>query len=215
MVYYTSLPLIMQHSPDHHGGAASQGGCPGSVSPTTSAALQLGLSPPPHHHHQIINLSNNITLQAVGDQSQFGHHHPSLGHHESSPPPPVSSSALHSSVAKLGAAIAGIDYSMPRLSPPMLATVPPTKSKQTNFKCDQCNMCFGSKSAHTSHMKSHIKQQSQQYQQPSPPAGQGALDLANGQMPRPNDQYQCDVCKKTFAVPARLVSFNRWLSQKI
>lgn len=65
-----------------------------------------------------------------------------------------------------------------------------------SFKCDQCNMTFTTKSAHTSHIKSHAKQQLT--------ANTGNIN-GNQQM-QSSDPYQCDVCKKTFAVPARLVS---------
>lgn len=79
----------------------------------------------------------------------------------------------------------------------------PSATQKTQFKCEQCNMCFGSKSAHTSHMKSHSKQFQQQSingqvgTSPSPPSSASNAS---------SDPYQCDVCKKTFAVPARLVS---------
>lgn len=73
--------------------------------------------------------------------------------------------------------------------------------KQTKlFKCEQCNMTFTTKSAHTSHIKSHAKQQN---------ASQHAINTSNingNQQMQSSDPYQCDVCKKTFAVPARLVS---------
>lgn len=80
----------------------------------------------------------------------------------------------------------------------------PTQKKPTpqksQFKCEQCNMVFGSKSAHTSHTKSHAKT-----------AQQNGLIPAIGDLstmgPTSADPYQCDVCKKTFAVPARLVCF--------
>lgn len=107
--------------------------------------------------------------------------------------------------------------------------------QKPQFQCDQCNMCFGSKSAHTSHMKSHAKyatqqlmqmQQQQHQQSPhstSPPIAHSDLEAtaaglnltqASDQaaagvaatMATNSDPYQCDVCKKTFAVPARLVS---------
>jgi hypothetical protein len=72
--------------------------------------------------------------------------------------------------------------------------------KQTkSFKCEQCNMMFTTKSAHTSHLKSHAKQAAAQN-----PAN---TSIASGsQQLQSSDPYQCDVCKKTFAVPARLVS---------
>lgn len=71
-------------------------------------------------------------------------------------------------------------------------------TKQTkSFKCDQCNMTFTTKSAHTSHIKSHAKQQATQLQ---------TANVNPNQQMQSSDPYQCDVCKKTFAVPARLVS---------
>lgn len=68
----------------------------------------------------------------------------------------------------------------------------PTKS----FKCEQCNMTFTTKSAHTSHIKSHAKQQ----------VSANSSNINGSQQMQSSDPYQCDVCKKTFAVPARLVS---------
>uniref|UniRef100_A0A182Q196 C2H2-type domain-containing protein n=1 Tax=Anopheles farauti TaxID=69004 RepID=A0A182Q196_9DIPT len=92
----------------------------------------------------------------------------------------------------------------------------------SKFRCDQCNISFGSKSAHTSHMKSHAKHAQQQQQQQGGKAngdktveGSAAGGSLNSspqqqqqQQPQP-DPYQCDVCKKTFAVPARLVRHYR------
>ncbi|XP_065094059.1 Krueppel homolog 1 isoform X2 [Ochlerotatus camptorhynchus] len=74
------------------------------------------------------------------------------------------------------------------------------------FRCEQCNINFGSKSAHTSHMKSHAKQQQQAIGESK--GGTSSKGLMNGQA-TPADPYQCDVCKKTFAVPARLVRHYR------
>ena len=89
---------------------------------------------------------------------------------------------------------------------------PPASIQQNNskFKCEQCNMSFGSKSAHTSHMKSHAKQ----YAANKLPT----MVQANGAIPTPtngSDPYQCDVCKKTFAVPARLVRFYQIIVKTI
>lgn len=73
--------------------------------------------------------------------------------------------------------------------------------KQTkSFKCEQCNMTFTTKSAHTSHIKSHAKQQN------SSQLNASASIINGNQQMQSSDPYQCDVCKKTFAVPARLVS---------
>lgn len=88
---------------------------------------------------------------------------------------------------------------------------------RNHFFCDQCNMVFGSKSAHTSHMKSHMKFAAQQ----ATAAAAGDLNPVDGQegssvgpfnggamtgSGNGGDPYQCDKCNKTFAVPARLVS---------
>lgn len=91
------------------------------------------------------------------------------------------------------------------LSPsPQLHRLPTSSQKKTTqqksqFKCDQCNMVFGSKSAHTSHVKSHAKTAQQNGQVAA------ASDLNSALGASSSDPYQCDVCKKTFAVPARLV----------
>lgn len=71
-----------------------------------------------------------------------------------------------------------------------------------SFKCEQCNMMFTTKSAHTSHIKSHAKQQGATQNSASP------SNISGTQQMQSSDPYQCDVCKKTFAVPARLVSAN-------
>lgn len=68
-----------------------------------------------------------------------------------------------------------------------------------SFKCEQCNMTFTTKSAHTSHIKSHAKQQQ---------ITASTSNINGNQQMQSSDPYQCDVCKKTFAVPARLVSFS-------
>jgi hypothetical protein len=72
-----------------------------------------------------------------------------------------------------------------------------------SFKCEQCNMSFTTKSAHTSHIKSHAKQLAASSQ------NAGASNNNSSQQMQSSDPYQCDVCKKTFAVPARLVSVER------
>lgn len=74
------------------------------------------------------------------------------------------------------------------------------------YKCDQCSMFFGSKSAHTSHLKSHAKSNAAVRQ--STTNATVAASMPNGNAAS-TDPYQCDVCKKTFAVPARLVRHYR------
>lgn len=88
------------------------------------------------------------------------------------------------------------------------------KVQKPQFKCEQCHMSFGSKSAHTSHMKSHAKQYQGQQSTPN----QGIIGIVPSLSPTivtstngttSAEPYQCDVCKKTFAVPARLVRHYR------
>lgn len=83
---------------------------------------------------------------------------------------------------------------------PISTTTNPNGSgtAKQQFKCDQCNMFLGSKSAHTSHMKSHNKT-----------TNGTRANGNNGNGTASSDPYQCDVCKKTFAVPARLVRHYR------
>lgn len=89
----------------------------------------------------------------------------------------------------------------------------PQGKARAQFFCDQCDMVFGSKSAHTSHMKSHLKYATAATSAIASGSGDGSQAQAAG---TPNvaatpggggsDPYQCDKCNKTFAVPARLVS---------
>lgn len=94
------------------------------------------------------------------------------------------------------------------------------------FKCEQCGMTFGSKSAHTSHTKSHAKNgelsmlsnvnavTNGNAMSPGVEVNEAGVPLGIPKTPqlKPNatvnggDPYQCNVCQKTFAVPARLVS---------
>lgn len=86
--------------------------------------------------------------------------------------------------------------------PQSISTTTTTNANGTvkqQFKCDTCNMFFGSKSAHTSHMKSHNKTTN---------GTRANANNGNGTTTS-SDPYQCDVCKKTFAVPARLVRHYR------
>lgn len=90
----------------------------------------------------------------------------------------------------------------------------PTRGSRSQFFCDQCDMVFGSKSAHTSHMKSHLKYTATgtTVAVPVEATGNGAEgNFSASAAPGvggggSGDPYQCDKCNKTFAVPARLVS---------
>ncbi|XP_016971546.1 Krueppel homolog 1-like isoform X1 [Drosophila rhopaloa] len=103
-------------------------------------------------------------------------------------------------------------------------------ANKPQFKCDQCGMTFGSKSAHTSHTKSHAKNADLSL---NAGVGAGAAASASTTAKEMNDAglpvgipksptikplanvaagadpYQCNVCQKTFAVPARLIRHYR------
>lgn len=180
-------------TPNSHSSSPSPNGA--SISP----GLHLNLSP-----QQIINLSNNtITLQSLDSNNQI--------HHQTVPQNYSTSDHRLVNNHELNNVNTEINYiNVHQQQPQQLVQQPsqmllqqnPIMSKTTKFKCEQCNMCFGSKSAHTSHMKSHMKQFS---------SGTNGIDMTNNRTndspASSNDQYQCDVCKKTFAVPARLVSY--------
>ncbi|ALC38367.1 Kr-h1 [Drosophila busckii] len=118
------------------------------------------------------------------------------------------------------------------------SAAPARKPNKPQFKCEQCGMTFGSKSAHTSHTKSHAKNAELAMGLKGSSSGSGAVmavasSSASSQpielneaglpvgipksptiKPLPNvaagaDPYQCNVCQKTFAVPARLIRHYR------
>lgn len=191
MVYYTSLPLIM-HNDALHSAASQNGRCGPSSSPpsnNSSPRLQLNISPSP-----IMNLSNNSSaLQTIDPPSPQS----PMQYHQQSLPQNYSNDQINQKLLQNG----DLSYINMEQHPKMMVMQNLGSNaiikNSDKFKCEQCSMSFGSKSAHTSHMKSHAKQ----YQ--TAPQNSRTMNPANG-----SDQYQCDVCKKTFAVPARLVSFS-------
>uniref|UniRef100_A0A1A9X290 C2H2-type domain-containing protein n=1 Tax=Glossina brevipalpis TaxID=37001 RepID=A0A1A9X290_9MUSC len=121
-------------------------------------------------------------------------------------------------------------------TPPLPAnttTVRKISSNKPQFKCEQCGMVFGSKSAHTSHTKSHTKSSELsiisgnntisssctivELNEAGIPVG---IPKQPQIKPNPNaavtggDPYQCNVCQKTFAVPARLVHSRTHTGEK-
>ncbi|KAG5683495.1 hypothetical protein PVAND_012772 [Polypedilum vanderplanki] len=180
MVYY-AMPLIMK---SENGATSQQQLCLNSNQMVVSDNYNGQLPAP--QQPQLINLSNgdvtisspsqqnNYTYQLLttNDQQQQNHQQPPM--QQSNVLPQQQQSQINGN-------------RMPKT----------TKS----FKCDQCNMTFTTKSAHTSHIKSHAKQQQ---------SANSQIQTANAnQQMQSSDPYQCDVCKKTFAVPARLVRHYR------
>lgn len=188
MVYYTGLPLLMQQAENNtltqlcfnatNDHSQSQ---PQQQQQQQQQSLDQSLHHQQQQQHrfqqQVVNLSNTQGNM----QSQMGQQHPSAPYtnfHQ------TNNGGL-------------VPTTIPQTSPPPAG---PAK-----FRCEQCNINFGSKSAHTSHMKSHAKQQQMVAESKG---GVSAKGLLNGPA-TPADPYQCDVCKKTFAVPARLVRHYR------
>ncbi|XP_036677325.3 Krueppel homolog 1 isoform X2 [Drosophila suzukii] len=113
---------------------------------------------------------------------------------------------------------------------PMVPQVRKPVTNKPQFRCDLCGMTFGSKSAHTSHTKSHSKNVDLSLNGgggtavvatvtsavielneaglpvgiPKSPTIEPLANVAAGA-----DPYQCNVCQKTFAVPARLIRHYR------
>ncbi|KAH8333569.1 Krueppel homolog 1 isoform X1 [Drosophila kikkawai] len=102
-------------------------------------------------------------------------------------------------------------------------------ANKPQFKCEQCGMTFGSKSAHTSHTKSHAKNAELSLNgglggavvsssSPAIELNEAGLPVGIPKSPTIKplanvaagaDPYQCNVCQKTFAVPARLIRHYR------
>ncbi|XP_058815768.1 Krueppel homolog 1-like isoform X2 [Topomyia yanbarensis] len=201
MVYYTGLPLLMQQA---DGSTISQlcfsnnttndrGGELSQQQQQQQQQQQLQQQRI-QFQQQVVNLSSNSN----GNENQSA----LLGAACSSTQPSGSSnSSAHLQV--------GYGNFQPSMVPTNLV------SHQSNvsgkFRCEQCNINFGSKSAHTSHMKSHAKQ----LQQLGMTEGGKLVStktvaaMAIQGTAASVDPYQCDVCKKTFAVPARLVRHYR------
>ncbi|KXJ84537.1 hypothetical protein RP20_CCG005731 [Aedes albopictus] len=189
MVYYTGLPLLMQQAENNTiTQLCFNTQNDHSQSQTQQQQQQVPLDQSLLHQQQqhrfqqqqVVNLSN------VQSNAQLNQQHTSV---------PYTNFHQQTNGGL-------VPTTIPQTSPP-----PASAAK---FRCEQCNMNFGSKSAHTSHMKSHAKQQQQQQQMAAESKGGGisAKGLLNGPT-TPADPYQCDVCKKTFAVPARLVRHYR------
>ncbi|XP_053662656.1 Krueppel homolog 1-like [Anopheles marshallii] len=237
MVYYSGLPLLMtqqqqqqqqqlQHGPDgtilqlnyNDANSAEQYAVPGQ---SARNGTMNGYQPQPQHH--TISLTNGLTI-SNGPQSCNSNSSSSSSNGSGQLTimlnPPVSGQSMNHQPSVLpgtyGAPISPLEEKRTSSSPeqsayPAQMSSAPASSK---FRCDQCNISFGSKSAHTSHMKSHAKQQQASEKMPVAKLAESAIAAAGTtgtgslgtQQP---DPYQCDVCKKTFAVPARLVRHYR------
>lgn len=117
----------------------------------------------------------------------------------------VNSSPLHQQSSYTYQLLTSNDQSQSQQHAPQQSSSyhrPQTPKGAKIFKCEQCNMNFGSKSALTSHLKSHAKLN----MSPLPTVASSSPSTT----PQSSDPYQCDVCKKTFAVPARLVSKRKY-----
>ncbi|XP_035910776.1 Krueppel homolog 1 isoform X2 [Anopheles stephensi] len=240
MVYYSGLPLLMtqqqqqqqqQHGPDgtilqlNYNDATSAEQYAISGQPSRNGGPNAYQ---PQQQHHTISLTNGLTI-SNGPQSCNSSSSSSSSNGQLTivlNPSQGQSSNMTTTVlpGAYGAPISPRGERGPSSSPEQSSysgqmSSPAVSSK---FRCEQCNISFGSKSAHTSHMKSHAKQQQQQQQQQaagekisgaklaeSASAGSGTGAGSGPLGTQQPDPYQCDVCKKTFAVPARLVRHYR------
>lgn len=172
MVYY-AMPLIMKSE----NGASSQHQqlCVNPNQVATSESNYNGqLSAPQPQQAQLINLSNADINGSSSPSQQNNYTYQLLTSNDHQ-------SQNHSQNVNVS------------------ATNQRAQKQVKSFKCGQCNMMFSTKSAHTSHIKSHAKQQAATQNSENPNNINGTQQMQS------SDPYQCDVCKKTFAVPARLV----------
>lgn len=205
MVYYSALPLIMQHEQNGPGSTDGSNGGIHHLQPSypTSEMLLDAI-----RHPQLTSMTdpNGMTI-LPGATNSNGSALLTLGvaqridNSNGGALPPNDSDMRYSNLTN------AITNSKNHGDGNGTINTGVGKPAKAQFKCEQCNMIFGSKSAHTSHMKSH-KQKVTVNNIPSAPSpqssssGDGSLSGSSTSA----DPYQCDVCKKTFAVPARLVS---------
>lgn len=174
MVYY-AMPLIMKSE----NGASSQQQqlCLNPNQVVVNESSYNGQLPPQPQQAQLINLSNGeVNGSSPSQQNNYTYQLLTSNDHQLQP------------MQQSGQA----------------STANQRQKSTKSFKCDQCNMTFTTKSAHTSHIKSHAKQQA------SSQINANTSNISGSQQMQSSDPYQCDVCKKTFAVPARLVSFRSY-----
>ncbi|GAB0095832.1 Krueppel homolog 1 [Sergentomyia squamirostris] len=186
MVYYTALPLIMQTEPS----SSQLCACPSDNSDAGRSSMSSATNTsPPNQYHQLGGIPSTSVMHSSAPPELHHTYPPTTTYH---------------------VVTAGANHKPLTLPQQQQITLPAPQKPQ--FKCDQCNMCFGSKSAHTSHMKSHAKQYVQQNTLQQSVAATGEM-IASQVLAVPTvsatDPYQCDVCKKTFSVPARLVRHYR------
>ncbi|XP_055545437.1 Krueppel homolog 1 isoform X2 [Wyeomyia smithii] len=208
MVYYTGLPLLMQQA---DGSVMSQLCFSSNTATNDQRSVEQSLQQQQQQQQQriqfqqkVVNLSSSNDLNNHQLASSSTSTQTSASSSASSPPMAVAFGNYQT---------AGAGMVATNLMPQQSST-----SVGSKFRCEQCNINFGSKSAHTSHMKSHAKhqQQQQQIQQGmllegkvvgNKPVNAAAIAIPGAASSA--DPYQCDVCKKTFAVPARLVRHYR------
>uniref|UniRef100_A0A182Y8A6 Uncharacterized protein n=1 Tax=Anopheles stephensi TaxID=30069 RepID=A0A182Y8A6_ANOST len=191
MVYYSGLPLLMtqqqqqqqqQHGPDgtilqlNYNDATSAEQYAISGQPSRNGGPNAYQ---PQQQHHTISLTNGLTI-SNGPQSCNSSSSSSSSNGQLTivlNPSQGQSSNMTTTVlpGAYGAPISPRGERGPSSSPEQSSysgqmSSPAVSSK---FRCEQCNISFGSKSAHTSHMKSHAKQQQQQQQQAAAPEGGG------------------------------------------
>ncbi|XP_026469266.1 Krueppel homolog 1-like isoform X3 [Ctenocephalides felis] len=94
------------------------------------------------------------------------------------------------------------------MSSPISGNHIPQASGAVLLRCNECNMTFTNKSAFGAHIQSHTKQQNVAKSAVQMSPAIGTAQQTTGPTTS-SDPYECDVCKKTFAVPARLVRHYR------
>ncbi|XP_017133221.1 Krueppel homolog 1-like isoform X3 [Drosophila elegans] len=187
--------------------------------------LQLQLQDQHHQHHQ--EQQQFVSYQLAIQQHQKQKQHESIT--TTTPTTPTTGAAP--AAQRIKTEPSGLFPAAAAVASQVQVRKPSANKPQ--FKCDQCGMTFGSKSAHTSHTKSHAKNADPSLSAGVEAGAAGAAGTASSTAIELNDEglpvgipksptikplanvaagadpYQCNVCQKTFAVPARLIRHYR------
>lgn len=239
MVYYPANQLLIKTEQPSQAQFCLQ--VPPTLNATTTASGP-GLRVPAsggQEHYELLQTPQQRQLQLqqqLQEQQQFDNYQRAIQHQQQQQQQLQIVSTSTPPVNRIKTEVTG--NFAPAVVHPQAQTQTQPQPRKTNankpqFKCEQCGMTFGSKSAHTSHTKSHAKnaELALGVGVGAGEAGSGAvaispaIELNEAGLPvgipksptiKPlanvaagADPYQCNVCQKTFAVPARLIRHYR------
>lgn len=237
MVYYPANQLLIKTEQPSQAQFCLQVPPPLTAMTTSAAGMAIASSGGQQEHYELLQTPQQRQLQLQQQQQQ---QHRQEQQQFVSYQLTIQQQQQHESITTTTPPTAAprIKTEPPVAGFPATTTAPTQQQQQQRkpaankpqFKCEQCGMTFGSKSAHTSHTKSHAKNaelslngglgglvSSSTSSSPAIELNEAGLPVGIPKSPTIKplanvaagaDPYQCNVCQKTFAVPARLVSFS-------